>query len=99
MMNSKKTIKVQTAFRFDPILIGRLKEAARMANISVNEYVTIVLTDATKDIESEMEKEERKKKTEDFLAKFAGAWSGDETSEQIMASIREGKKVRKIVKL
>ena len=70
MMNSKKTIKVQTAFRFDPILIGRLKEAARMADISVNEYVTIVLTDATKDIESEMEKEERRKKTEDFLAKL-----------------------------
>ena len=70
-----------------------------MADVSVNEYVTIVLTDATKDIESEMEKEESRKKTEDFLAKFAGAWAGDETTEQIMASIREDRKVRKIVKL
>lgn len=91
--------KVQTAFRFDPILIGRLKEAARIADVSVNEYVTIVLAEATKDVESDLEKEERRKKTEDFLAKFAGAWSGDETSEKIMASIREGRKERKIVEL
>ena len=98
-MKSNKTTKVQTAFRFDPILIGRLKEAARLADVSVNEYVTIVLNDATKDIESEMEKKESRRKTEDFLAKFAGAWCGDETTEQIMASIREGRKVRKIVEL
>ena len=98
-MSSKKTIKVQTAFRFDPILIGRLKEAARMADVSVNEYVTTILADATKDIESEMEREESRRKTKEFLAQFAGRWSGDETTEQIMESIREGRKVRKIVKL
>ena len=70
-----------------------------MADISVNEYVTTILTDATKEIESEMEKEESRRKTEEFLARFAGAWVGDETTEQIMASIREGRKVRKIVEL
>ncbi len=94
-----KEKKVQTAFRFDPILIGRLKEAAKMAEVSLNEYVTIVLSDATKDIESEMEKAENKRKTEEFLSKMAGAWVGEETKEQILDSIQKGRKPRKIVEL
>ena len=91
--------KVQTAFRFDPILIGRLKEAARRADVSLNEYVTIILTKATEDVESEMEMEDNKRKTEEFLSKITMAWVGDETKEQILESIRKGRKPRKTVEL
>ena len=94
-----KDKKVQTAFRFDPILIGRLKEVARRADVSLNEYVTIILTKATEDVESEMEMEDNKRKTEEFLSKITMAWVGDETKEQILESIRKGRKPRKTVEL
>jgi len=94
-----KTKKVQTAFRFDPILIGRLKEAAKMADVSLNEYVTIVLTDATKDIESEAEKEENRRKTEEFLKACAGSWVGDESVETIMHYIKDGQISKEVIVL
>lgn len=90
---------MQTAFRFDTQLIGRLKEAARQADISLNEYVTIILSDATKDIESVEEQEEGRRKTREFLDTVCGSWSGTESAEEIMRGIREGRKEREITPL
>jgi len=95
----EKEKKVQTAFRFNLTLVGRLKEAAKMADVSVNEYVTSILTEATKDIESEAEKEEDRRRTKTLLDAVAGKWSGPESREEIMESIRGGRKERKIVEL
>ena len=91
--------KIQTAFRFEPLLLERLKEAAKREGISVNEYVSNTLADATKDILTDKEMEERKRKTEEFLDAVAGKWVGNETTEEIMKKIKEGRKSRKIVKL
>ena len=90
---------MQTAFRLEPKLIGRLKEAARQANISVNEYVTVVLTAATEDVMTEMEREEERKKTRLFLESVAGKWSGGESVSELLASIREGRTERKMREL
>ena len=72
----RKPKKVQTAFRFDDRLYGRLKEAARQADTSVNEYVTLILSKATADIRTAEELEEARKKNDGFcrfhIRKMAG---------------------------
>ena len=91
--------KIQTAFRFEPLLLERLKEAAKREGISVNEYVGNILADATKDIITDKEMEERRRETEEFLEKVSGKWVGNETTEEIMKKIKEGSKPWKTVKL
>ncbi len=62
--------------------------AAKLKKVSVNTYVNDVLKEATRDIESEEEKEASRKRTEEFLDQFCGAWSGDETPEEILAACK-----------
>ncbi len=80
--------RVQTGFRLDAITLARVKSAAKLKKVSVNTYVNDVLKEATRDIESEEEKEASRKRTEEFLDQFCGAWSGDETPEEILAACK-----------
>lgn len=85
---------MQTGFRLDARTLARVKTAAKTRQISVNEYVNQVLKDATHDIESEEEKAACRKRTEEFLDEFCGAWVGDETAEEILAAAKSS--VRKV---
>ena len=87
----RKPKKVQTAFRFDDRLYGRLKEAARQADTSVNEYVTLILSKATADIRTAEDLEEARKKTMAFADSIFGKWQGSESPEEIMENIRGGR--------
>ena len=99
-MSAQKTNRVQTGFRLDEVTLARVKTAAKLSNVSVNEYVNVVLKDATRDIESEEEKEASRRKTEEFLDQFCGAWVGDETPEEIMAAIKSSpKRIREVPQL
>ena len=99
-MLAQITNRVQTGFRLDEVTLARVKTAAKLSNVSVNEYVNIVLKDATRDIESEEEKEASRRKTEEFLDQFCGAWVGDETPEEIMAAIKSSpKRIREVPQL
>lgn len=91
-MLAQKVNRVQTGFRLDKITLARVKTAAKLNNVSVNEYVNMVLKEATRDIESEEEKEASRRMTEEFLDQFCGAWVGDETPEEIMAVIKSSPK-------
>ena len=91
---------MQTGFRLDALVLSRVKEAARLKKMSVNEYVNETLREATHDIESEEEKEACRKRTEAFLDEFYGAWVGDETAEEILAACKSStKKVWEIPQL
>lgn len=79
----------QAGWRVLPLLIERVKEAARREHISANDFVEKTLLQATKDIETEVEKEMRLKRNDEFLSSFAGKWSGDETPEDILGSIKK----------
>lgn len=83
-MIATETTRKQTGWRVNPILIERVKEAAKRKSISANDYVESILFDATKDIESEKERNERIAKNEAFLNRFAGKWSGDESPNEIL---------------
>ena len=98
MIAAEIKTKIQTAFRFEPLLLERVKEAAKQEGVSVNEYVSNVLADATQDILTEKEMEERRRETEEFLATVAGKWVGNETTEEIMEGIKEGRKPWKVRK-
>ena len=91
--------KVQTAFRLDARLLDRVKKAAKQLNISVNEYVCSQLREATKDIRTDKEMEEERKKTLAFLEACGGSWEGTETTEEIMQSIKEGNVEKEIINL
>ena len=99
MTANNNTTKVQTAFRLERQLIGRLKEAARLANTSVNEYVASILASATEDIRSAAEKEEERRKTKAFLDAVSGKWSGEESAQELLSAIRDGRKERNIESL
>lgn len=91
---------MQTGFRLDAITLARVKTAAKEKKVSINEYVNDVLREATRDIESEEEKEAGRKRTEEFLDQFCGAWVGDETTEEIMAVIKSSpKRIREVPEL
>ena len=87
---------MQTGFRLDAITLARVKTAAKEKKVSVNEYVNDVLKEATRDIESEEEKEAGRKRTEEFVDKFFGCWVGDETTEEILAAAKSIKGIREI---
>ena len=61
MMITSSANRVQTGFRLEPIVLARVKEAARQQNISANEFVNRTLKEATQSIESEQEREECRK--------------------------------------
>ena len=94
--STNRNAKIQTAFRFEPLLLDRVKEAAKQKGVSVNEYVSNVLVEATKEILTEKEMEERRRETEEFLEKVAGKWVDEGSTEEIMKRIREGRKPWKI---
>lgn len=94
MSTSSQPSRIQTAFRLESRLISRLKEAARQANISLNDYVSAALKEATKDVVTEEEKEEERRKTEAFLDSCAGSWDGPESAKEIMETIKEGRTIR-----
>ena len=91
--------RVQTGFRLDAIVWSRVKAAAKLRNVSANEYVNEVLREATCDIESEEEKEASRKMTEEFLDQFFGAWVGNETAEDILTACKSNGEVREVVDL
>lgn len=88
--------RVQTGFRLDAITLARVKSAAKLKKVSVNTYVNDVLKEATQDIESEEEKEASRKRTEEFLDQFCGAWIGEESAEEILAAAKSIKGIREI---
>lgn len=85
-MLSVRTTRKQTGWRIDPVIINRVKEVARKRKISANDYVESVLSEATKDVESEEERLARAASNNAFLTAFAGKWNGDESAGQILAS-------------
>jgi len=91
--------RVQTGFRLDPIVLARVKEAARQQNISANEFVNRTLKEATQSIESEQEREECRKHTEAFLDAAFGSWVGDESEEEILNAGKSMKAVREVLPL
>lgn len=98
-MITNKANRVQTGFRLDSVVLGRVKEAAKLKQISINEYVNKVLKEATIDIESEEEKEASRKMTKDFLDQFCGAWVGEETTDEILQAGKSIKGVREVYAL
>ena len=98
-MITSRANRVQTGFRLDSIVLARVKEAAKLNHLSVNEFVNQTLMEATKDIESEEEKEASRQRTESFIDKFFGAWVGDETEEEILQAGKSIKGVREVYTL
>ena len=98
-MITNKVNRVQTGFRLDPVVLGRVKEAAKLKQVSINEYVNKVLKEATIDIESEEEKEASRKLTKEFLDQFCGSWVGEETVEEILQAGKSVKGVREVYAL
>ena len=88
--------RVQTGFRLDPLVLSRVKEAAKQQKLSVNEYVNRTLREATRDIESAEEKEACRKRTNEFLNRFFGAWESSETPEEILQAGKSIKGVREV---
>ena len=98
-MITSRANRVQTGFRLDSIVLARVKEAAKLNHLSVNEFVNQTLMEATKDIESEEEKEASRQKTEAFIKKFCGSWVGDETEEEILQAGKSIKGIREVYSL
>jgi len=99
-MITQRANRVQTGFRLESYVLARIKEAAKQKHISANEYVNEILKEATQDIETEEEREASRRRTEEFLDQFCGAWVGDETTEEIMAAIKSSPgRIRKIPQL
>lgn len=78
VMVTTETARKQTGWRVNPIIINRVKEAARRKKISTNEFVEIVLSDATKDIETDEERLSRLCYNDEFLNRYAGKWTGND---------------------
>lgn len=79
ILNDKRK---QAGWRVTPITILKVREAARRKNISANDFVEQVLTEATKDIETEEEKKERLDSNDAFLELFAGKWPNAAINEK-----------------
>ena len=81
--------------RVDARLFLKVKTAAAGKNMRVGEYIRSVLADSTEGILLSEEDE----RTLAFLDECAGAWSGPETTEEIMQYIRDGRTPRKEIEL
>jgi len=68
----------QTGFRLNPRTLARLKTLAKTEKISLNTLVDNILTEEVKDIKSEEEILEAKKRTQSFLDSCWGVWVGPE---------------------
>lgn len=91
MITSHASIKKQTAFRLDEKLIERIRKAATEKNMSMNEFVTVTLEEATRDIFLAEQEEESRRRTKEFLDSVFGSWKGDETVEEIMKPILDSR--------
>lgn len=83
MLTGIKEARKLAGFRLPLSLIERIKIAALRAGTSVNDYVCTVLAAATEDIETQAEKVDRTKETQDFLNRFSGAWACSENDEDL----------------
>jgi len=90
--------KRQTILRLNPITINRLKTKAKAEHTSYNSLVERILVDYTKDIRSEAEIQEERKKTQDFLDCCVGIWEGKEYDD-VEKFIKEGRTSKPIVEL
>lgn len=91
MITNQASIKKQTAFRLDEKLIERIRKAAAEKNMSMNEFVTVTLEEATRDIFLAEQEEESRRRTKEFLDSVFGSWKGDETVEEIMKPILDSR--------
>lgn len=90
MITNHASIKKQTAFRLDVKLIERIRKAATEKRMSMNEFVTVTLEEATRDIFLAEQEEESRRKTTDFINRFCGIWP-KETADEILAIIQSNK--------
>ena len=67
-----------TGFRLNPVTLARLKTRAKTEKVSLNTLVDTILTNEVKDIRSEEEILESKRRTDEFLSLCVGVWSGEE---------------------
>lgn len=95
MERTQNESKRQTIIRLTPTVINRLKTRAKAEKTSYNSLVERILTDYTKEMKSEEEILEEKKRTADFLRACQGIWEGPEY-DGVEAAIKEGRTVREI---
>ena len=65
----------------------------------MNDFVSHTLTEATKDVVTEEEMEEERRKTREFLSACAGSWNGPESADDIINTIKEGRTTRRPLSL
>lgn len=99
MITPSVSTKKQTAFRLDDKLIERIRKAAAKNNMSMNEFVTMALEEATHDILLAELEEESRRETQAFLDRFFGCWKGDESVDEIMKPILESRTSRPVPEL
>ena len=90
MITQTASIKKQTAFRLDEKLIERVRKAAAKSNISMNEFVTLALEEATHEFFLAEMEEESRRKTAEFINRCCGVWS-DDTADEILTAIHANK--------
>lgn len=98
MENISTEAKRQTILRLNPITINRLKTLAEAEHTSYNSLVERILVDYTKDIRTEAEIQEERKRTQEFLDCCVGIWEGKEYDD-IEKFILEGRTSKPIVEL
>ena len=67
--------------------------------MSMNEFVTAALEEATHDILLAEMEEESRRETQAFLDRFFGCWKGDESADEIMKPILESRTTRPVPEL
>ena len=91
MITSIKEERKLTGFRLPLSLIEKIRIAAQTAGTSVNEFVCGILSTATEDIETPLEKEQREKETKEFLERFEGSWVSTDNDEDLKEVIMKYK--------
>ena len=99
MLTGIKEARKLAGFRLPLSLIEKVKIAAKTAGTSVNDYVCSTLALATKDIETQEERENHKRETQAFLDRFGGAWIGSESDEDLKSVIQSNKSTSSPVEL
>lgn len=99
MLTDLKEARKLAGFRLPLSLIEKIKIAAQRAETSVNDYVCTTLENATKDIETPAEKDERIRETKAFLDQFSGSWVSSDKDEDLKEVIRKHKTISSPVKL
>lgn len=91
--------KVFPGWRVSRKAASRVKAAAKLENISANEYVDRLILNSTQGIETDEEREIRLAGNKDFLDNFAGKWAGKESAEDILESIKSSRTTKKALEL